>query len=112
MKQAPKISSGDAIELEPLVGKAVAVKVTGRRKVATKYGERELNEVLLLPEGAKEPLEGVLFQAYFTKLDLHEWYCGIVRKDEKRWFLEPANSKQARLLESAINQLPDDDTPF
>lgn len=110
LKQAPKVTSGDVIELEPLVGKAVAVKVTNRRKVDTKYGERELNEVVLLPEGAKEPLEGVLFQAYFTKLDLNEWYVGIVRKDEKRWFLEPASGKQVRALEAAVDQI--DEVPF
>jgi hypothetical protein len=102
--KAPKVNAGDSIELKPLIGKTLAVKITARRDVDTKFGKRPLNEAVLIVEGQKEPLVGVLFQSYFSKLDLHEWYVGKLEKEEMRWNLnsDAVNQKQIKAMETAV----------
>jgi hypothetical protein len=116
--KAPKINAGDSIELKPLIGKTLAVKITARRDVETKFGKRPLNEAVLIVEGQKEPLIGVLFQSYFSKLELNEWYVGKLEKEELRWNLnaDALNQKQMKALEAAVEQYEKtaetDDVPF
>jgi hypothetical protein len=116
VKKAPKVQSQDQIELKPFLGKAVAVKVTERRKVDTKFGERDVNIVTLLVEGSGEPMHGVLFQSYFSGLDIGEWYVGIVEREELRWLLnaEKVTKKQMDAFEKTIAALEkaNDDVPF
>jgi hypothetical protein len=116
LKKAPKVQSQDQIELKPFLGKAVAVRVTERRKVNTKFGERDVNVVTLLVEGNGEPMHGVLFQSYFSGLDTGEWYVGIVEREELRWKLnaEKVSKKQMDAFEKTISALEktNDDIPF
>lgn len=111
-KPAPKASSGEAIDLKPLLGKAVAVRVNNTREVETKFGTRPLAEVTMLVEGSAEPLDGVLFQSYFTELAQGEWFAGIVAKmqtgDFERWALDYSKltKKQAAALEKLIAEQP------
>jgi hypothetical protein len=104
--KAPKVNAGDSIELKPLIGKILAVKITVRRDVETKFGMRPLNEAVIFVEGQKEPLVGVLFQSYFSKLDLNEWYAGKLEKEDLRWNLnaDGLNQKQMKVMEAAITE--------
>lgn len=117
LKPAPKVSSGEAIDLKPLLGKAIALRVNGKRNVQTKFGERPLAEVTILLDGQQEPLEGVLFQSYFTALEENEWYAGIVtRKNSgtfERWALDATKltRKQTAALEKQLAVF-DSDIPF
>jgi hypothetical protein len=116
LKKAPKVQSQDQIELKPFIGKAVAVKVTERRKVDTKFGERDVNVVTMLVEGNGEPMYGVLFQSYFSGLDIGEWYVGIVEREELRWLLnaEKVTKKQMDAFEKTIAAMEkeNNDVPF
>ena len=116
--KAPKVNAGDSIELKPLVGKVLAVKVTARRDVETKFGTRPLNEAVIIVEGQREPLVGVLFQSYFSKLDIGEWYVGKLEKEDLRWNLnsDAVNQKQMKALEAAVAEYEKtagiEDAPF
>ena len=116
--KAPKVNAGDSIELKPLIGKVLAVKITARRDVDTKFGKRGLNEAVMFVEGQKEPLIGVLFQSYFSKLELNEWYVGKLEKEDLRWNLnaDSLNQKQMKALEAAVEQYEkaaeNEDVPF
>lgn len=116
--KAPKLNAGDSIELKPLIGKTLAVKITARRDVETKFGKRPLNEAVLIVEGQKDPLVGVLFQSYFSKLDIGNWYVGSLEKEDLRWNLnaDSVNQKQMKSLEAAVAEYEktaeNDDVPF
>lgn len=112
---APAPAAGDIIELEPLRDKAIAVLCGNRRSVETKYGQRTLTEVKILVRGQKDPLEGVLFQAYFSRLEQGTWYLGVVRKDDRQWYLDSQIPKaDAKALSDAIKATEEenDDVPF
>lgn len=117
IQKPPAPSSGDAIDLKPLLGKTIAVKVWNRRTVETKFGERPLVNARIMVLGNNEPLEGVMFQSYFAKtLKEGEWYCGIVSRNESggmtQWFLKDAPAKSVAALEKQISAITDDDVPF
>lgn len=111
---APAPAAGDIIELEPLRDKAIGILCGNRRSVETKYGQRTLTEVRIIVKGQKDPLEGVLFQAYFSRLEQGTWYLGIVRKDDRQWFLDSAIPKaDAKALADRIKEMEEgDDVPF
>jgi hypothetical protein len=116
--KAPKVNAGDSIELKPLIGKVLAVKITARRDVDTKFGTRPLNEAIIFVDGQKEPLVGVLFQSYFSKLEIGEWYVGKLTKDDLRWNLDAdgLTQKQMKALETTVAETEKtaggDDVPF
>ena len=111
MRKPPAISTGDQIDLSPLLDKAIAVRVTNRRVVETRYGDRPMVDARIYVLGQREPLEGVLFSTFFAKnLEIGEWYCGIVSRDEKRWLLKPAPAKSEAALEKMIES--EEDVPF
>ena len=116
--KAPKVNAGDSIELKPLIGKVLAVKVTARRDVETKFGTRPLNEAVIIVDGQREPLVGVLFQSYFSKLDIGEWYVGKLEKEDLRWNLDAdgLNQKQMKAMEAAVAEFEKtargDNVPF
>lgn len=114
--KAPKVTSGDSIDLKPYLGKAVAVMIRKRSMVETKFGERPMNEAVLLVEGESKPLFGVLFQSYFSHLSLGEWYVGKVEKQDLKWSLnaDDVDSKTARSFEKLISgiQIEEGDVPF
>lgn len=110
---APVMNAGDAIELAPLVGKAVAIFITDRVEKNTKFGLRQMSGAILVCEGEKEPLRGVLFQSYFQRLPIHEWLVGVVVKTEKAWGLDAAAVKPTSLaaLEKLVAAVADE-VPF
>ena len=112
LSAAPKISAGESIELTPLIGKVVAVRVIERHEKETKFGNRQMAVTQIVVEGEKEPLEGVLFQSYFQKLKIGEWYVGKVVKTDRAWGLENEGVavKQIAALEKLIDALPE--VPF
>lgn len=111
MKKPPTISTGDQIELKSLLDKAIAVRVSNRRIVETKFGPRPVVNAKIFVLGNNDPLEGVLFQSYFAKdLALDVWYCGILSKDDMRWYLKPAPLKSESALEKLVQST--DDVPF
>lgn len=114
--KAPKINSGDQIDLKPLIGKPIAVMIRNRRTVDTKFGERPVNEAVVLAAGEEKPLYGVLFQSYFSKLSLNEWYVGVVEKVDIKWSLnaDVVDAKTAKEFERRIAgiKIEDGDVPF
>ncbi len=116
IKKAPRAAIGEAISLDPLKGKAVAVVPYARKTVDTKFGERTVTAVRVYVLGSKEPLDGVLFQAYFQALALNEAVAGVVEEQEtklgSRWILnaDALNPKQLAQLEAAIAEA--EDLPF
>lgn len=112
---APKMKSGDSIELTPLTGKVIAVRATNRYGVETKFGHRSISQVQMIVEGSPKPLDGVLFQTYFQGLDLNHWFVGrVVKVATSRgssWGLESKgiDKKVLAKLETAINALPPDE---
>lgn len=114
-KPAPAMKSGDVIELNPLLNKVVALRVTSRSAVQTKFGQRELSEVIVLVQGETVPLDGVLFQSYFQHLDIGDWYIGRIVKGERAWGMDATNldPKVIAALNRVIATMPDDsDVPF
>lgn len=112
---APAINSGDAIELTPLMGKAIAVRCLSRESVETKFGSRQMTQCAVLVEGEAEPLKGVLFQSYFQRLPLNEWFVGVVTKANRSWGLDAVVISKAQLakITKLIDAQPaDDDVPF
>lgn len=117
-EKAPRPSTGEAIELQPLLGKAVAVQVRNIRQVETKFGPRPLAEVRIWVEGSNEALEGVLFQSYFSKLPPGGLYYGIVSHEQigtfNQWFLDSTKltKKQIAGFEKLAADLENEDVPF
>jgi hypothetical protein len=112
---APAINSGDAIELTPLLGKAIAVRCFGRESVETKFGSRQMTQCAVLVEGEAEALKGVLFQSYFQRLPLNEWFVGVVTKMNRSWGLDAVAVTKSQLakITKLIDAQPDDsDIPF
>lgn len=103
----PKANNGDSIDLKPLLGKPLAVMVTERRDVKTKFGERPVNTAIVVVAGQETPLHGVLFQSVFSKFTLGEWYAGVLEKEEMRWSLNPdkLNQKTVKDLEKQCSQI-------
>lgn len=112
---APAVNSGSAIELTPLLNKAVAICCISRKEVNTSFGPRQMSQVRLLVAGETEPLEGVLFQSYFQRLPLGEWFVGKVIKSDRSWGLDSSalNRSEAAQLNKAVDAQPDlEDVPF
>lgn len=120
VKAPPKPrTSGDQIDLGALVGKLIAVAVVNRYEVDTKFGARQLNQVLIGAPGTEEPLEGVIFASYFQGLDQNVWYLGRIDKTARgAWYLAPPSAKDATVGRKLIDSLPalevvsTDDIPF
>ncbi len=114
--KAPKVTSGDSIDLKPFVGKVIAVMIRKRSMVETKFGERPMNEAVIIVEGEAKPLFGVLFQSYFSHLSLGEWYVGKVEKQDMKWSLnaDEVDAKIAKAFEKIIAgiQIEEGDVPF
>ena len=111
MRKPPTISTGDQIDLNPLADKAIAIRVTNRRIVETRYGNRPMVSARIYVLGQREPLEGVLFATFFARhLELNEWYCGIVTKEDQRWILKPAPQKSEQALAKMIDS--ESEVPF
>lgn len=108
IKKAPRAASGEAISLEALKGKAVALVPYARKTVDTKFGKRTVTAVRLYVLGSKEPLDGVLFQSYFHDLALNEPVAGVIEEQEtklgNRWILnaDSLTAKQLAQLETAL----------
>lgn len=109
---APKIGSGDSIELSGLKGKLCGVQVLHRQEIETKFGLRKMSTVRIMMEGSPEPLEGILFQSYFQGLEIGEWYVGVLthekRGDNLMWGLDASkiDKKKSAALVKAIEALP------
>lgn len=120
VKAPPKPrTSGDQIDLGALSGKLIACAVINRYEVETKFGPRQLNQVLIGAPGSDEPIEGVIFASYFQGLDMNVWYLGRVNKTARgAWYLEPPTGKDAsagrKLIEAlpALDEAATDDIPF
>lgn len=117
-KAAPKMKSGDSIELTPLTGKVIAVRVLGRYGVETKFGPRSVSQVQIAVSGSPKPLEGVLFQSYFQSLEIGEWFVGkVVKVNTGRgssWGLETkgVDKKTLAALEKVIDSIPAESEGF
>lgn len=107
------MSAGESIELTPLLNKVVAIRVIERVDQKTKFGDRQMSTAQLLVEGETEPLQGVLFQSYFQRLAIGQWFVGKVIKTERSWGLETEGIKPAAIakLEKAIDAFNDNE-PF
>lgn len=114
--KAPKVTSGDQIDLKPLIGKPIAVMIRNRRDVETKFGLRPVNEAIVVTLDSDEPLYGVLFQSYFKVLKQGEWYLGVVERKDLRWNLnaDAVDNKTAKEFDRRISniRIEDDDVPF
>jgi hypothetical protein len=113
---APVPKSADAIELTPLLGKAVAIRALDRYEVDTKFGKKPLTQVQMVVAGEAEPLEGVIFQAYFQSLPLTQWFAGVICRNEKgHWGMDHTGLKPAdsKALAGVVSLLPSiEDVPF
>lgn len=108
VKAPPKPrTSGDQIDLGALSGKLIACAVINRYEVETKFGPRQLNQVLIGAPGSEEPLEGVIFASYFQGLDQNVWYLGRIDKTARgAWYLAPPSAKDAVAGRKLIDSLP------
>ena len=80
---APEKSSGDQIELSDLRDKVIAIYCKSREEnKKTRFNLRSMTHVAVLVDGAKDPLEGVLFQSYFQTLKLNQWFIGKLERQE------------------------------
>ncbi len=110
---APPRAGGDQIEMDDLSGKLIGVLCTSRQEnIKTKFGARSITSVVVIAAGVAEPLEGVLFQDYFQKLAIGQWFVGVVAKvnagDNKMWILDTENLETpevAAKLKKLIPQL-------
>lgn len=114
LNAAPKANAGQSIDLAAMQGKAVAVRITQRAEVATRFGDKTMSAGQILVEGESEPMEGVFFQSYFQRLALNEWFAGVVVKSDRAWGLDAEAVKQPALkkLQAAIEKVPDNALPF
>lgn len=112
----PPPSGADAIDLSTLLGETIGVRIESRKEVETKFGERPMAYVTILSARQREPLRGVLFASYFTKLEIGAWYMGTVAQtDGKRraWMLSPETDKAAaRKICELASALDLDEVPF
>lgn len=118
---APKMDSADAIELDGLKGKLVAIMVTDRKSVTTKFDkgtqQTDMNYVTLVSQDMKKPedvLKGVLFQKYFAHLPTDKWFIGKIVKNEKgHWGMvtDGVDKKVAEPLIKFIEGLPEEVEP-
>lgn len=96
----PEKLGGDAIDLSKLAGKTIAVFLTGKQSVETKFGPRDMVSAVILTPASAEPLSGVMFAKYFTSnLELKKWYAGLLTQsgngNRKGWILEASKDAAA-----------------
>lgn len=118
----PPRVSGDSIDLSALLGKTIAVKLIGKTQKATKFGEKTMAQVRIYSADQKQPLDGVLFSAYFVGLEVGRWFAGtlsMTKGNRRGWTLIESTDTAAlaKLGKLILSDVPpavdtDDEVPF